>query len=214
MLVCSSTYSYILVCTDSYQSCKSICKYIPVQTCTYQLIPAHQYMQVHTSTDPYIPAHTSTSVYASTYQYRPVHTSSYWHIPIHTCMYWLVLVCTSTYQKFLDSKKLQTRFEPVIFCILFVYFTAALRVHSEQILGICPVNCLCTSPFCRHPPRSDPASGHDVHSTDLDWNLTMAQPSTGNVTTTGFGMCNVPADGRATQEQPDTGRPRLERWPV
>ena len=39
----------------------------------------------------------------------------------------------------------------------------------------------------------------------------MAQPST--VTVTGFGMCNVPADGRETQEQPDTGRPRLERWP-
>ena len=125
-------------------------------------------------------------------------------------MYWLVLVCTSIYQKFLDSKKLQTRFKPVIFCILFVYFTTALQVHSEQILGIFPVNCLCIYPFCRRrPPRSDPASGHDVHSTDLDWNLMMAQPST--VTVTGFGMslCNEPADCRATQEQPDTGRQRL-----
>ena len=112
MLVCTSTYFDILVCTNSYQSCKV----------------------VHTVT--YI----NQSVCTSTYQYRQVHTSSYWHKPIHTCIYWLVLVCTSTYQKFLDSKKLQTRFEPVIFCILFVYFTAALRVHSEQIPGICLVN--------------------------------------------------------------------------
>ena len=187
MLVCTSIYVFILVRTDSYQS------------------------------------------YASTYQYRPMHTSSYQHIsickyiPVQTCTYQLILAhpntylyglaCTSIYQKFLDSKKLQTRFEPVIFCILFVYFTTALRVHSEQILGICQWNCLCIYPFCRRrPPRSDPASCHDVHSTDLDWNLTMAQPST--VTVTGFGMCNVPADGRATQEQPDTGRPRLERWPI
>ena len=135
MLVCTSTSLYILVRTDSYQSCKIMYWFILLRIFT------NQYMQVHTSTDLYIPDHTSTSVYASTYQYRPVHTSSYLHIPIHTCIYWLVLVCTSTYQKFLDSKKLQTRFEPVIFCILFVYFTAALRVHSEQIQGICLLNC-------------------------------------------------------------------------
>ena len=116
VLVRTSTYSNILVCTDSYQSCKSVCKYILVQTCTYQLIPAHQYMQVHTSTDQYIPAHTRT------FQYTV----------LHTCMYWLVLVCTSTYQEFLDSQKVQTEFEPVILCILFVYSTAALRVHSNE----------------------------------------------------------------------------------
>ncbi len=179
MLVCTSTYLYILVRTDSYQSCKSMHWFILLRIFT------NQYTLVHTSTDPYIPAHTSTSVYASTYQYRPVHTSSYR----------LELVCTSTYQKFLDSKKLQTGFKPAIFCILFVYFTTALQVHSKQILGICPGNCLCSYPFCRRPPRSDPASGYDVHSTDLDWNLTMAKPST--VTVTGFGMCNVPAETAA-----------------
>ena len=64
------------------------------------------------------------------YQYRQV----------HTCMYWLVLVCTSTYQEFLDSKKVQTGLEPVILCILLVYFTAALQAHSERILGICHIN--------------------------------------------------------------------------
>jgi hypothetical protein len=41
-------------------------------------------------------------------------------------MNWLVLVCTSTYQEFLDSKKVQTGFEPVILCILFSY-TLPLR---------------------------------------------------------------------------------------
>ena len=71
------------------------------------------------------------------------------------------------------------------------------RLHTFRILYRCTASAY-------------PASGHDVHRTDLDWNLAMAQPST--VTATGFGMCNVPADGRATQKQPD--RPRLERWPV
>ena len=91
-------------------------------------IITNQYVLVHTSTDKYIVAYTSI------YQYIPVYHTKYWY----------VLVCSSTYQQFLDSKKLQTRFDPVIFCILFVYFTAALRVHSEQIPGICQLNCLCT----------------------------------------------------------------------
>ena len=118
MLVCTSIYVFILVRTDSYQSYAS----------TYQ----------------YRPMHTSSYQHISICKYIPVQTRTYQLIPAHSSIYWLVLVCTSTYQKFLDSKKLQTRFEPVIFCILIVYFTAALQVHSKQILGICPVNCLCT----------------------------------------------------------------------
>ena len=47
-------------------------------------------------------------------------------------MYWLVLVYTSTYQEFLDSKKVQTGFEPVILCILFIYSTAALQYTANE----------------------------------------------------------------------------------
>ena len=110
LLVCTSTYLYILVHTDSYQSCK---RYVLVLVCT------------------------------STYQYRQVQTSTDRYRQVHTGMYWLVLVCTSTYQEFLDSKKVQTGFEPVIRCILFLYFTAALRVHSERIPGIYQGKCWC-----------------------------------------------------------------------
>ena len=77
------------------------------------------------------------------YWYVLVHTSTDKYRQVHTGMYWLVLVCTSTYQEFLDSKKVQTGFEPVILCILFVYSTAALRVHSKRIPGIYQGKCWC-----------------------------------------------------------------------
>ena len=75
--------------------------FILVRTSTYQ------YMQVQTSTDQYIPAHTGT------YQYIP---DLYWYVLVHTC-------------KFLDSKKVQTRFGPVILCILFACSPTALREY-------------------------------------------------------------------------------------
>ena len=111
-------YWYVLVCTSIYQ-----------------------YRQVQTSTDKYIP------VWTGLYWYVLVHTSMYQYRQVHTSMYWLVQVCTSTYREFLDSKKLQTGLKPVIFCILFVYFTAALRVHSEQIPGIYHSKCWCIYKF-------------------------------------------------------------------
>ncbi len=74
------------------------------------------------------------------YWYVLVCTSTDKYREVHTCMYWLVLVCTSTYQEFLDLKKVQTGLEPMILCILLVYFTTALQAHSERILGIYQVN--------------------------------------------------------------------------
>ena len=84
----------------------------------------------------YRPVHTSWYLLVCTDQYIQVQTSTYQHIPAHACIFWLVLVCTSIDQQFLDSKKLQTGFEPMIFCILFACFTTALQVHSKQIPGI------------------------------------------------------------------------------
>ena len=52
----------------------------------------------------------------------------------------------------------------------------------------------------RRRTRSTAPAGHDVHSADLDWNLTMAQPGTA----TGLGMWYVPPDSRATQKQATT----------
>jgi hypothetical protein len=54
----------------------------------------------------------------------------------------------------------------------------------------------------RRQTRSTAPAGHDVHSADLDWNITMAQPSTA----TGLGMpvWDVPPDSRATQKQATT----------
>ena len=77
MLVCTSTYMYILVHTDSYQSCESMywfillriftIQYIPVQTSTYRYIPVctgmYWFVLVHTSTDKYRQVQTSTYLY-------------------------------------------------------------------------------------------------------------------------------------------------------
>ena len=81
MLVCTSTYLYIRVCTDSYQSCKCMYWFILLRIFT------NQYMQVHTSTDPYIPAHPDT------YQYIPVYTGLYWFVLVHTRNFWIQKSC-------------------------------------------------------------------------------------------------------------------------
>ena len=94
------------------------CQYVPVHTCTSQFILTHT-------------SHVKVDQFIRLYWYVLVHTSTDKYRQVHTGMYWLVLVCTSTCQEFLDSKKVQTGFEPVILCILFVYSTAALRVHSK-----------------------------------------------------------------------------------
>ena len=113
-------------------------------------------------------------------------------------MYWLVLVCTSTYQEFLDSKKVQTGFEPVILCIPLhilpldcgcsenefgVSIYPNVGVYNKLVLFMSLYLALddeLTAPDPLHRPHL-----HDVHSADLDWNLTpMAQPSTA----TGLGM--------------------------
>ena len=62
MLVCTSTYVYILVYTDSYQSCKSMYWFILLHIFTIQ------YVLVQTSTDKYI----------------PVCTDLYWYVIVHT----------------------------------------------------------------------------------------------------------------------------------
>ena len=81
MLVCTSTYLYILVRTDSYQSCKSMYWFILLR------ILINQYVQVHTSTDKYIPAHTGT------YQYIPVYTDLYWYVLVHSRNSWIQKSC-------------------------------------------------------------------------------------------------------------------------
>ena len=70
LLVCTSTYLYILVHTDSYQSCK---RYVLVLVCT----STYQYRQVQTSTDKYI----------------PVCTGLYWYVLVHTRNSWIQKKC-------------------------------------------------------------------------------------------------------------------------
>jgi hypothetical protein len=95
----------------------------------------------------YIPVHASTycfiltgecvylyiQLYAVTGKYMSVHTSSYQFILVPACTrsYWNIL---STYQYIpvhtfpdLGSKKMQTGFEPVIFCILFASFPLSCK---------------------------------------------------------------------------------------
>ena len=95
-----------------------ICQYVLVHTCTSQFILTHtSHVKVCNGSyccvvsDKYIPVCTGS------YWYVLVHTSTDKYKPVQTSTYLYVLVCTGTYQEFLDSKKLQTGFEPVILCI-------------------------------------------------------------------------------------------------
>ncbi len=132
----------------------------------------YQYMQAH----------------ASIYQYIPAHTGTYHYIPVHT-------------YADLGSKKVQTGFEPEIFCIFCICFPTALWECRHHIQDTTQWKCKCTyaqfscSCLCtwllmmnwQRWSSSAPASSHDVHRPDLDWYLTIAQPCTA----TGFGLCNV-----------------------
>ena len=60
--VCTSTYKYILVHTDSYKSCKSMNCYVPSAFSTYQYKPVH----------------------TGTYRYVLVCTGMYWFVLVHT----------------------------------------------------------------------------------------------------------------------------------
>ncbi len=165
-------YWFILVHTSTY------C-YILTGECVYC------YIQVYTVTYKYIPVHTSS------YQYIPACTRLYWFILVHTAM---ILVHTSTYQfrpvhtySDLGSKKMQTDFEPKIFCILFACIPTALQEYRHKIWDMQQWQCLCTYSQCScsclctwllmsdrlRRSRSAPASGHDIHRQDLDWHLTI-----------------------------------------
>ncbi len=62
--------------------------------------------------------------------YVPVHTGSYWYILVHTSTYQYIPVHTYADQ---GSKKMQTGFEPEIFCILFACIPTALQEYRHQI---------------------------------------------------------------------------------
>ncbi len=86
-------------------------------------------------------------VYTITYKYRLVHTSTYQYIPVCTHTYWYILVHTSTFQ-FIPMmikvrKKMQTGFEPGIFCILFACIPTALHEYRHQIPDMELLKCLC-----------------------------------------------------------------------
>ncbi len=104
-------YQYVLVHTSTY------C-FILTGECVYW------YIQVYTVTYKYIPVHTST------YQYIPACTRSYLYILVHTSTYQYIPVHTYPNQ---GSKKMQTGFEPVIFCILFACIPTALQGYRHQI---------------------------------------------------------------------------------
>jgi hypothetical protein len=78
-----------------------------------------------------VPKPTNTKLQTCIYSLAIVFTSTYLDIPVYTrsniehtsTYYWLV--CTSTVFIW-SSKKVQTKLEPVIFCILFVCLAAAL----------------------------------------------------------------------------------------
>ena len=81
----------------------------------------------------------------------------YQHILVINSTYRLNHACTSTHWYVLShtyfirgSKKLQSRFEPVIFCILFACMTAALLRYSNHIpdMSTCIFVCLCTLSVC------------------------------------------------------------------
>ena len=142
-----STCWYGPVCTGTYQRvfyhAYQISVYeIVVHTGMYQYVLVHTYMYWYILTGKsmnlFIPVHTAT---ISKCNYIPVHTSSYQHIPVYTSLYWYVLVHTSIY---LDSKKVQTRFEPEIFCILFACSLTPLQEYRHQIPGMYQPNCLYT----------------------------------------------------------------------
>ncbi len=120
--VCTSIYQYVPVCTNRYQK---------VKVCT----DSHWYILFYTSTCQYIPAYTST------YQHIPVHTGTCWYVLVCACMCWYVPACTNLD---LGSKMVQTRFEPAIFCILFVCFTAALLEYRQQTPDMVHTESLCT----------------------------------------------------------------------
>jgi hypothetical protein len=113
-MVCTSMYWYILVHTGTY------C-FILTGECVYWYIPVYtltcKYILVHTITYQYIPACTRL------YLYILVHTSTYQYIPVHT-------------YPDQGSKKMQTVFEPVIFCILFACIPTALQEYRLQIQDV------------------------------------------------------------------------------
>ncbi len=141
----------------------------------------------------------STSIYH--WQYMQAHTSTYQFMPVHTCTYLYTLVCTGTYWYIpvhtyadLGSKNVQTRFEPEIFCIIFLmhsHCTARVQTPNtgyvtSKMFGSyfncsCYCQCLCTWLLMTdrlRRSRSALATGHDVHRPDLDWHLRIAQPCT------------------------------------
>jgi hypothetical protein len=103
-------YQYIPVYTSMYQ-------YIPNSKSMYRFIPKHNFLYQH------------MSVHTSIYQHILAYICTYWYVLVCASMCWYVLACTNLD---LDSKMVQTRFEPAIFCILVVCFTAALREYRHQ----------------------------------------------------------------------------------
>jgi hypothetical protein len=102
------------------------------------------FILVHTSTYCYILTgecvYLYIPVYPLTYKYRLVHTGTYQYKHVCTCTYWYILVHTGTYEYIpvhtyadLGSKKMQTGFEPEIFCIPFACIPTALKEYRHQI---------------------------------------------------------------------------------
>ena len=103
---------------------------------------------------------------------------------------------------------MKTGFEPVIFCILCACITTALRGYRHKVQDIELSKCLCLYQICaksclctwllmsdrRRRSHSAPASGHDVHRPDLDWNLTIASPWSCLPQSAGINWCHPSPD--------------------
>ena len=117
---CSLAKHYCVVKYSTYQ-------YIPVCTCTYLYVPEHtgSYQNVH--------CHTSTT---STYQYIPVHVSIYPYTPVHTSTSQYIPVHPISDQ---GSKKVQTGFEPIIFCTVspFSRCTESVPISNTEYANFC-----------------------------------------------------------------------------
>ncbi len=94
---------------ETVQGC--LCKNISACNNTYRYVP-------------------KSTFHTCIYCFAVVCTSTYWYVAVHTGS---IIACTSTYwyvlshtNFILGSKKVQNRFKPVIFCIIFTCLTAAL----------------------------------------------------------------------------------------
>ncbi len=134
------------------------------------------------------------------YLYILVHTGSYWYIRVHT----------STYQFIPMLIKVQKKCKRALNPRSSAYCSHAFPLHCKStdtkyriwnmemivLYNDCAHSCLCIwllTSDRRRRSRSAPASGHDVHRPDLDWNLRLTIASPCLSQSAGFNRCRPDA---------------------